>query len=117
MQGGRLMSRRGGELYSRWAPAPWHYYVLRSDRREGINVTDPHYRSTVHAGSETYVKLNCYEWGTHSIEIRQRLETPHAQGANHKPTLDSPHFSAPRDLKGFRECTISEMASGHQTFS
>ena len=110
------MSRRGGELYSR-CPAPWHHYVLRSDPREDINVTDPHDRSTVHAGSETYVKLNRYEWSTQSIEIRQRPETPHAQGAHHEPTLDSPHFSAPRDLKGLRERTISEMASGHQTFS
>ena len=44
----------------------------------------PYYRSTVHAGagSETFVKLNCYEWGTHSIESRQRPETPRAQGGS-----------------------------------
>ena len=34
------MNRRGGELYSRWASAPWHYYVLRSDLRENINIKD-----------------------------------------------------------------------------
>jgi len=89
------MSRRGGELYSRWAPAPWHHYVLRSDPREDINVTDPHDRSTVHAGSGAYVKLNCYEWSTQSIEIRPRREP-------RTPRRISPHPAISRGFENER---------------